>query len=62
VKKNWAETNGVKGNDTGWGALPAEKVGEPGGETTARAGELSPIMLQGQKVGWRVVKANSAPL
>jgi hypothetical protein len=50
------EKNVETENETGPGGPPLERAGEPGGERAARGWELSPILLQGQQVGWRVVK------
>jgi hypothetical protein len=51
----WGVTRpGVKEGQTG--GPPLERVGEPGVEPAARRWELSPILLQGQPVGWTVVK------
>jgi hypothetical protein len=50
------EINVENENETGPGGPLLERAGEPGVERAARGWELSPILLQGQQVGWRVVK------
>jgi hypothetical protein len=52
VEKHVADENGA-----GPGGPPWEPVGKPQAELAPRRWELSPILLQGQPVGWTVVKA-----
>ena len=58
MKTTHVEKNVADENDAAHGGSPAERVGEPGVEPATRRWELTPILLQGQPAGWRVVKIN----
>jgi hypothetical protein len=56
MKATSEEKNAAEENGAGPGGPPLERAGEPGIELAATRWELSPILLQGQPAGWRVVR------